>query len=65
MQNCAVTSKDISPKGDVFAVVKDNPQLCWGERKSFSVAYENKTPFDIIKMRLPTASNKSKGGHSK
>lgn len=34
-------------------------------KKSFSVAYKNKTPFDIIKMRLPTASNKSKGGHSK
>ncbi len=34
-------------------------------KKSFSVAYENKAPFDTIKMRLPTASNESKGGHSK
>ena len=48
-----------------FVFVKDNPQLCWGNKESFSVANENKTPFDIIKMRLPTASNKSKGGHSK
>jgi hypothetical protein len=39
---------------------------CAGEfKKSFSVAYENKAPFDTIKMRLPTASNESKGGHSK
>ena len=60
--------KRTTVKGSNFlggCFVKDNPRLCRGVQKSFSVAYENKTPFDTIKMRLPTASNKSKGGHSK
>lgn len=48
-----------------FSLLTKTPG-CAGEfKKSFSIAYKNKTPFDTIKMRLPTALNKSKGGHSK
>ena len=59
---------DGSPVNLMFTglfIVNENPRLCRGVQKSFSVANENKAPFDRIKMRLPTASNESKGGHSK
>jgi len=41
-----------------------NHWLCQWNGKSFSVANENKTPFDIIWMRSSQPNPKSKGGHS-
>ena len=47
-----------------FFLLKKTPGYA-GEFKKALAVQKNKTPFDTIKMRLPTASNKSKGGHSK
>ncbi|MBQ4604266.1 MAG: helix-turn-helix transcriptional regulator, partial [Clostridia bacterium] len=43
-----------------FFIVFENPWLCQGFRKSFSDAYTRKTPFDKIKVRLPTAPRNQK-----
>ncbi len=49
---------------DAFFIICENPTLGVGFKKAYSGEGDIKTPFDIISCGLPTATKKSKGGHT-